>query len=180
MVKNYCILKNIEIVKREEERLLYYFAYGSCMDESSFAGTVGQEQYQLLGGARLKDYRLAFPLYSQSRGGGGVGDIFPDPGGEMEGVLYRLKPAAWPLLDEREGVSQGTYRRMKVDVIWDGRTIQAVTYTVVNKADREYRPSPLYCRLIMNGARRHLSDAYCRRLIREWKERFGMEWPIRE
>jgi gamma-glutamylcyclotransferase len=177
MAKNDCILVNVEIIKRGEERLLYYFAYGSCMDESSFAETVGKDHYQLLGRARLKGYRLAFPLYSPSRGGGGVGDVFPDPGGEMEGVLYRLKPAAWPPLDEREGVPQGTYRRMKVDVIWKGRTVRAVTYTVVNKADREFRPSPLYCRLIMNGARRHLSDAYCRRLVREWKDRFGMEWP---
>lgn len=176
--KNYFILKNIQIIKRGEGRSLYYFAYGSCMDESSFAGTVGKDQYQLLGGARLKGYRLAFPLYSSSRGGGGVGDILPDPGGEMEGVLYRLKPAAWPPLDEREGVSQGTYRRTEVDVFWDGRTVRAVTYTVVNKANREFRPSPLYCRLILNGARRHLSAAYCRRLIREWKERFGIVWPI--
>jgi cation transport regulator ChaC len=153
---------------------MYYFAYGSCMDEESFRSTVGEENYEVMGKARLPGHRLAFTRWSR-KWQGGVADIVPSPGDEVEGVLYKLKPDAWDSLDQREGVPLGHYRRMEVDVEWKGEKIRAVTYTVVDKATEEFAPSPAYRRAILNGVERFLSRSYREKLLRAWRERFGVE-----
>jgi cation transport regulator ChaC len=156
-----------------EESVLYYFAYGSCMDEESFKGTVGEGRYQVLGAATLPDHRLAFTMYSEYRQGG-VADIVPAPGEEVEGVLYRLDQEALPDLDKREGVDVGHYRRIRVKVRHRESWIEAETYTVVNKSEEEIRPSLAYLRLIHQGAVQQLSESYRLRLVEHWRERFGV------
>ncbi|SEM72409.1 gamma-glutamylcyclotransferase family protein [Lihuaxuella thermophila] len=153
---------------------MYYFAYGSCMDAESFSNTVGKENYEVLGAAVLPDYRLAFNLYSETRKGG-VADVVMSPGDQVEGVLYRLSPEALPPLDQREGVELGRYRRVYVNVHWQGRVLSAMTYTVVEKLPDEIPPSMEYARLVYNGARQQLSDAYRKKLVREWSEKFGLD-----
>lgn len=158
---------------------MLYFAYGSCMDRESFSMTVGKGNFEILGAAILPDYRMAFNLYSDSRKGG-VADVVPSPGDRMEGVLYRLKPEALPPLDEREGVHLGRYQRMNVNVHWQGRAIQAMTYTVVEKHPEEIPPSIDYAQLIYNGALQQLSDAYRKKLVLEWNEKFGLDYFLKK
>ncbi|MFC7441356.1 gamma-glutamylcyclotransferase family protein [Laceyella putida] len=153
--------------------MLHYFAYGSCMDEHSFKGTVGAGNYSVLGVASLPDYRLAFTLYSEHRQGG-VADIVAAKGERVEGVLYLLHPDALPDLDKREGVDIGHYRRIRVKVWHQGSLVEAETYTVVNKASEEIKPSEAYLKLIYNGAVGQLSPAYRRRLAEQWNKRFGV------
>jgi cation transport regulator ChaC len=153
--------------------MIYYFAYGSCMDERSFAGTVGYGNYQILGRAILSDYRLAFNLYSDYRKGG-VADIVPDKGKVVEGILYHLRPEALVPLDEREGVAIGLYRRMNVMVSWEHKRVEAFTYTVVNKELKDLAPSKEYAQLIYNGVKRFLSDHYKEELVQTWKAKFGL------
>lgn len=153
------------------EKSAYYFAYGSCMDEGSFRSTVGEKNYDVLGKATLPGFRLAFTLWSD-KWRGGVADLLPSPKDEVEGVLYKLSPPAWDPLDRREGVPFGHYRRMRVEVVWKGERVPAVTYTVVRKATEEIAPSPSYQCTIFNGANRFLSPGYRERL-RLWMERFG-------
>lgn len=158
---------------------MHYFAYGSCMDRESFSRTVGKENFEILGAAILPDYRLAFNLYSESRRGG-VADIVSSPGERVEGVLYRLKPEALPPLDDREGVYLGRYQRINVNVLWQGRAIPAMTYTVVGKHPEEIPPSIEYARLIYNGARQQLSDEYRKKLVLEWNEKFGLDYFLKK
>jgi cation transport regulator ChaC len=152
-----------------------YFAYGSCMLEESFCRTVGTGNYEVLGKAVVNGYRLSFTLYSANRKGG-VADLVPDPDGQVEGVLYRLSPEALPLLDEREGVGIGRYRRKEVTVIHQGEPVRAMTYEVVNKERTELPPSWEYAGLIARGAERFLSGEYRRRLACEWLEKFGIDY----
>ncbi|MBO2532031.1 Cation transport regulator ChaC [Planifilum fulgidum] len=155
------------------EKDVRYFAYGSCMDEESFRSTVGEKNYEVLGRAILPGYRLAFTLWSD-KWQGGVADVIPSPRDQVEGVLYKLHPSALAALDRREGVFLGRYRRMEVDVVWKGERIRAMTYSVVRKAPGEIAPSPSYRRAILNGADRFLGPAYREKLLRLWRERFGI------
>lgn len=155
------------------EKGVHYFAYGSCMDEESFRSTVGEENYEVMGRAILSDYRLAFTLWSD-KWQGGVADVVPSPGDEVEGVLYKLHPSAQAPLDRREGVPLGRYRRLAVEVAWEGERVRAMTYSVVHKAFEEIAPSPSYRRAILNGVDRFLDPSYREKLLRMWQERFGI------
>lgn len=152
--------------------MILYFAYGSCMDEWSFRKTVGENGYKEMGRAILQDFRLGFTLYSLNRQGG-VADILWSPGEKVEGKLYRLKPESLPYLDEREGVDHGRYKRIQVNVCYQGKKMMAMTYTVVNKENKEVRPHPSYLKEIMRGAG-SLSQEYQDQLRKTWKERFGI------
>ncbi|MBA4492946.1 gamma-glutamylcyclotransferase family protein [Paenactinomyces guangxiensis] len=154
--------------------MIHYFAYGSCMDIDSFLKTVGEGNCEIAGAATLKNYRLAFNLFSEYRQGG-VADIVASPGDYVEGVLYRLKPEALPALDEREGVGTGRYRRMDITVEYNGTEIRTMTYTVVHKEKEELSPGNDYAQLIYNGAVRHLSGTYRKKLVNEWEQKFGLD-----
>jgi cation transport regulator ChaC len=163
-----------KLIKGEKDgKSVYYFAYGSCMDEESFRSTVGEKNYEVMGKAVLSGYRLAFTMWS-SKWQGGVADLLPSPADKVEGVLYKLLPAAWEPLDRREGVPLGHYRRVVVEVVWKGKRVRAVTYTVVDKAAEEMAPSPSYRRAILNGVERFLDPSYREKLLRLWRERFGL------
>src|SRR5690606_25897547 len=110
------------------EKDVRYFAYGSCMDEESFRSTVGGRNYEVLGRAILRGYRLARTLWSD-KGPGGVAGVSPSPRGPVEGGLYKLPPSALAALDRRGGVFLGRYRRMAVDGVWKGERIRAMTYS---------------------------------------------------
>lgn len=155
--------------------LVYFFAYGSCMDVDSFSRTVGAGNFEIVGAAVLKDYRLVFNLYSDFRGGG-VADIVSHPGEQVEGVLYRLKPEALDPLDQREGVDRGIYRRMTVTVFHQRQPVKTMTYTVVNKEQKDLAPSQEYAQLIYNGAVQQLSDSYRKKLVHDWKQNFGLDF----
>jgi cation transport regulator ChaC len=153
--------------------MIDYFAYGSCMDEDSFAQTVGSENYQVVGRSVLVDYCLVFNWYN-SRNSGGVADVIPSTGEIVEGVLYQLKPEALPPLDKREGVQNGIYRRMDVILFREQKCIQALTYTVINKDPNEFAPSREYAQMIYNGARHFLSPMYRQKLLHTWETKFGL------
>ncbi len=145
-----------------ESETVYYFAYGSCMSPQDFARTV--PDFNIVGRAVLPGYRLAFTHYSEGRMGG-VADVVEAPDEEVEGVLYQFPSAYLERLDDREGVSEGFYRRMEVTVQMDGSEQTAWTYTVVDKAPEEIAPSGLYRDIILDGAQL-LSASYNERITR--------------
>jgi cation transport regulator ChaC len=152
--------------------MIYYFAYGSCMDELDFKRTVGE--FQTLGRAILPDYRLIFSLYGESRRGG-VADVIPAKGEQVEGVLYTFDEKFLPLLDEREGVHAGNYERIEVAVWYEGERLTVYTYQVVDKAAEEIAPSLYYMGLILSGLQAYASDEYRLAFIRRMKDRFSLE-----
>lgn len=151
-----------------------YFAYGSCMDPDSFSYTVDPRYFEVVGAAVLRDYTLAFTLYSGNRDGG-VADVIPSSGDYVEGVLYNLRSEALPPLDEREGVSVGLYEQQTIAVECNNNTIEAMTYMVVQKSPVEIPPSTAYAQLIYNGAVQYLSFSYRKKLVKSWNKKFGMD-----
>ncbi|MFO7311997.1 MAG: gamma-glutamylcyclotransferase family protein [Bacillota bacterium] len=141
---------------------VYYFAYGSCMSPEDLARDV--EEFELVGPALVRGYRLAFTRYSRARRGG-VADLVPDEGGVVEGVLYRLPAEQLPALDEREGAPEH-YRREHVRVeTADGNVYDDVlTYVVVDKAPEEVPPHADYVQTILRGAEAYLSRPYVEQL----------------
>jgi len=119
---------------------------------------------EIVGTAVLKNYRLAFTMYSQSRRGG-VADIVRAKGSHVEGVLYELSASEFELLDQREGAPV-FYRRKKVRVErLDGSVAWATTYEVTRKSVDEWQPSREYALIIWEGAR-ILSLSY-RKMLKE-------------
>mgnify|MGYP001393288711 CR=1 FL=1 len=151
---------------------VYYFAYGSCMSPEDLARDV--EEFELIGPALVRGYRLGFTRYSRMRRGG-VADLVPDENSVVEGVLYRLPAEQLPALDEREGAPEH-YRREHVRVETpDGQVYDDVlTYVVVDKAPEEVPPHADYVQTILRGAEAYLSRPYVEQLretLRQMAER---------
>lgn len=141
---------------------VYYFAYGSCMSPDDLARDV--EEFQLIGPALVRGFRLGFTRWSRTRRGG-VADLVPDPDGVVEGVLYRLPAEQLPALDEREGAPEH-YRREHIRVETPGGQVfeDVVTYVVVDKAAEDIPPHPDYGDTILRGAEAYLSRPYVAQL----------------
>lgn len=135
-----------------------YFAYGSCMSPEDLARDVAE--FEVVGPALVRGFRLGFTRYSRARRGG-VADLVPDLAGVVEGVLYRLPVEQLAALDEREGAPDN-YRRDFIAVRTpDGRIYDRVlTYVVGDKATEEIPPHPDYAATILAGARAYLSRRY--------------------
>ncbi|MFS1512823.1 gamma-glutamylcyclotransferase family protein [Chengkuizengella sp. SCS-71B] len=139
--------------KQNSQSRSYYFAYGSCMNRSSFKGTV--HEFEVLGRAELMNYKVAFTRESDKWGKGGIADILFTPDHVMEGILYLLPNHLIPDLDRRERAGEEfihpMYRRINVSVLFNGVEIKAFTYEVINKEDSEIAPSEKYKNAIIAG-----------------------------
>ena len=125
---------------------ILYFAYGSNMHPLRMAqrcpGAIP------VGVGILRNYRLSERLYA---------DIDFQEGGEVHGVLFLITGRHLRSLDAHEGYPK-VYRRMWLDVEFDGVVYQAVTYemTAETKAARDGRPYPEEYRMLCSaGARYH-------------------------
>ena len=121
-----------------------YFAYGSNMHPMRMTkrcpGAID------LGGAILRNYRVVERLYA---------DIDFEEGAAMQGVLYVITEEHLRKLDRYEGYPS-VYRRIWVDVEFEGCVYQAVTYEMAwqTKVARDCIKYPEEYRLLCsNGAR---------------------------
>jgi len=141
----------------------WYFAYGSNMQRATFEGRRGMRPRQRTWG-RLAGYRLCFDL-PVGPGERGVANVVIDSAECVCGVLYLLTPEDLERLDRTEGVPNGYYRRVEVDVVdCDGVTVRAWTYASAF-ATTGRKPSARYLGLLLEGAREHgLPGDYVARL----------------
>lgn len=153
---------------------VHYFAYGSCMDETDFRRTV--PEFHICGRALLPDYRLVFSKFGSGRQGG-VADIIPAKGDQVQGVLYLFDEIFLPELDLREGVAEGMYERIEIDVLIRGCRQRAYTYQIIDKEAKEVKPSAAYARLIWNGMSRFATPDYQQRFQTRLKQDFGLCLP---
>jgi len=87
------------------------------------------------------------------------------------GVLWRLDAAHLATLDDQEGVPHGIYRRFRIRVrLLDGsdQHVDCITYQVTKEwletEDETARPSKVYKRVMLKGAREHnLPEDYIKR-----------------
>lgn len=97
-----------------------YFAYGSDM-------SLRQMQQRLIEAeiflddtsrtpAKLHDYSLTFSKSVPTHKQIGLAGIERHPGDCVEGILYEIPPQALPVLDLCEGVGEGHYKRVTLQV----------------------------------------------------------------
>ena len=147
---------------------LWYFAYGSNMSAGTFVERRGIRPLETRWGW-VTGYRLCFDL-PIGPGERGCANIAPAEGVRVAGVLYRITPADAEHLDRTEGVPQGVYHRVAVDVlVEDVGPVSAFTYrSGRGRAGR--KPSARYLGLLLDGARaRGLPAAYV-----AWLEAFDL------
>ncbi|MFD1018396.1 gamma-glutamylcyclotransferase [Thalassobacillus hwangdonensis] len=152
---------------------LYYFAYGSCMDDERFrlAGVEGYFQ-EKVGRGVLKGYGLQFSFHVHD---GGRADIIEAEGSEVEGILYKVPMGAIDYLFQREGVHTDSYRPTVVSVAHsDGVLPNVLTFYVKDKQP-DKAPPLHYAREIHRGGLPHLSEAYITMLEKRFTETFKVE-----
>lgn len=147
---------------------MWYFAYGSNLNTRAVAQWCrhhGKRLPNLRKGrpAILPNYRLCFPVFSESWGGG-IADIAYDPGKSVAGAVFDLTEPEMRTLDEKigrrtdaAGREIGAYRRLDVRVnpMSKGEPIEAVTYQAI-LIDRDHvPPSQFYMDLVIQGAYEH-------------------------
>lgn len=132
---------------------LWYFAYGSNMSRDIFV-----ERRKIQPSAStwgwLEGWRLSFDL-PIGPGERGVANVVPEDGGRTCGVLHQITLAEAEHLDHTEGVHNGLYERIEVDIATrDGETVRAFFYhSKFSTTGR--KPSPRYIGLLLDGAREH-------------------------
>ncbi|MGH9786688.1 MAG: gamma-glutamylcyclotransferase family protein [Terriglobia bacterium] len=129
------------------------FQYGSNLDPEQKEARTGPIREARPG--RLPGYRLAFNKHATD--GGVYANIVQEPAQEVWGVVYRCTPDAVRLMDEREGVPDGHYRRVEVTVrLETGELTEAMTYVAGHRfLCPEGRPNQEYLNRILRGARHH-------------------------
>ncbi|WP_249869632.1 gamma-glutamylcyclotransferase family protein [Oceanobacillus saliphilus] len=137
---------------------IYYFAYGSCMDNRRFKlAKVDHYFCNNIGSGKLAEYGFRF---SRSTKDGGKADIIVSSDEHVEGVIYRVPMEAVDYLYEREGVYVQAYRPLIVSVSTnEGKVIDALTFMGVTKSD-ETKPTVIYAGEILTGAKKFLSTSY--------------------
>ena len=115
----------------------------------------------------LRDFELRFDL-PVGPGERGVANVAPRPGDHVWGALYQLTHADAERLDRTEGVPQGVYRRLEVEVHTpDGARVAAFTYrSEISRPER--KPSRRYLGLLLAGARELGLPAECVERLRAW------------
>jgi gamma-glutamylcyclotransferase (GGCT)/AIG2-like uncharacterized protein YtfP len=138
------------------DKMFYYFAYGSNMDED-------QMEYRCPG-ARLL-HKVTIPDYTFRIDSRGVASIIPKRGAKVTGLLWEINKYHILSLDRFEGIKGRYYRRVAVPLEHEGRTITAIAYLSNSNCDRQYTPKPGYMEKIIKAAKVHgFDDAYIREL----------------
>jgi cation transport regulator ChaC len=150
---------------------MYYFAYGSNMDEEDLKTWCKNKsksfpQWKLLGTACLENYRLAFNYYSSGRNGGAA-NLMESQNSRVYGLLFEMSESDRETIREKEGFPN-YYVEITITVKHRDNTISDVTtYKVVkNKEKIEHqKPSRSYMGLILKNAYNNkFPDEYIRYL----------------
>ncbi|HUM43858.1 MAG TPA: gamma-glutamylcyclotransferase [Fervidobacterium sp.] len=154
-----------------------YFAYGSCVNVESFKGTLKNAEceadFHICGVGRLNGYRLAFTRRS-TNWGGCVLDVIDSADDYVLGVVYDIPEEAVSALDRREGAPH-CYRRedgFKIELGFE--QVDVFTYTVVDKALKEFKPSADYFNLVYRGMVHRFPAEYVNKYLIDHCNDLGM------
>ncbi|CAB3372206.1 Hypothetical predicted protein [Cloeon dipterum] len=171
-----CMLLNILVMAEEvvaAKGKFLYFAYGSNLLDKRIH--INNPSAVRKTHAKLEGYRLDFAGFSR-RWGGAVATIEPQTNTHMWGAVWELGNEHIESLDRQEGVQDGVYSVLQVNVTSEnGRSYKCRTYRYNTKAPitggsygdlpADRRPSPLYLETILRGANQsHLPESYVKLL----------------
>lgn len=133
-----------------------YFAYGSNLSKQRMLHRL--DQIPASQPARLRHYRLAFNCHV---GQEFYANVMPSEGDNVWGAIYLCDRRAMLTLDHYEGVAEGCYRRMRVEIeTASGEPRQVEIYlTAKSQLLRNGRPSSEYLDRIIVGAKEHALPA---------------------
>jgi len=129
-----------------------YFAYGPDMDPAVLRARGGRPEAVAV--ARLSDYKLAFFGYAETWDSG-METVVPDPGGEVWGVVYRLRPWDWDNLDvwmDARLDGAGMYFHYPAEVVDLSGKTHSVRFYKKNCQGEPRLPSVPYLDLVVGGA----------------------------
>jgi gamma-glutamylcyclotransferase (GGCT)/AIG2-like uncharacterized protein YtfP len=155
-----------------EQDSLYYFAYGSCMDDNRFKKHKVDHLFtNVIGKGVLQNYKLAF---TRKTSNGSRADVV-EGSGVVEGKVYRISKEALEYLFDREGVKYNTYRSTFVDIQTSSGVLKDVlTYVVIDKQP-ETAPPIEYAEEMVRGANGLLSEEYVRKLLEDFTKKFAID-----
>lgn len=138
--------------------MILYFAYGSNMDEKQMKQRCPGSK--LICRAVLKDYKLAFSIYSPKRKCG-CADIIKNKDSEVWGLVYNLNQNDLDKLDAFE-MHPTKYKRLTCEVKDDlGNLLVVETYEVVDKSLKHLGPSRHYHDILVKASHKHnFPDSY--------------------
>ncbi len=127
-----------------------YFAYGSNMNQEQMNERCPESR--LIGKAVLKDYKIAFTIFSPKRQCG-CADVIPSKGSEVWGIMYEVTNNDLKNLDMAEN-HPDKYRRTTLFVFDDDNKKYSVEiYVVANKESDFIKPSDHYIGLMKKAAK---------------------------
>ena len=138
---------------------MYYFAYGSNMDEKDLKEWCKKKNrtfpdWKELGVACLETYELSFNYCSTGRNGGAA-NLMNVSGSYVYGLLFEItKEYDIETLRKKEGCPN-YYEEIDLTVKWGGKDIKNVkTYKVVKEKEKSdhQKPTKDYMDLILNNA----------------------------
>ena len=134
-----------------------YFAYGSNLDAENWREFCARhsaqpESMRPVGPAMLPDVELVFNYRSVLRPGGAL-NIRQRKGQFVHGALFEVSEHGWDILDLKESVAAGCYRRITHTAITaGGKTVPVVTYQVTRQRTEGFvPPSDVYTRIVRRG-----------------------------
>jgi len=138
---------------------MYYFAYGSNMDEKDLKDWCKKEnmpfpKWTLLGTACLDGYKLFFNYYSKKRNGGAA-NIMKYSDSKVYGLLFEMDECDIKTIRKKEGVPN-CYEEITITVKHKDRNIVKVkTYKVLKEKEKSghQKPTKYYMNLILRNAR---------------------------
>lgn len=154
----------------------YYYAYGSNMN-------LDQMEYrcpdaEVVGKAVLKDYRLVF---RGNRSGNGVASVVPDPGKEVQGLLWKISPRCERSLDFYEGYPN-LYGKEEIKVQTEKGEVAKVAVYIMNEPyqSQPALPSEFYLKGILDGCRQnHLPQKNVMQAVEETRRELGEQKPVK-
>ena len=133
--------------------MIYYFAFGSNISEHRMI-TERKINFSSRKFAVLENYKLVFNKMSKKNNNLGFANVVESDGDFVEGALYELSLNDIKIIDRFEGALTKPchYYRKIVDVICDGKKIQAITYIANPLMIREnIKPNKNYLNYILEG-----------------------------
>jgi len=141
--------------------MVYYFAYGSNMDEMRMKGRV--DCYSIIGGGILTGYNLRFNKIDD-KSGAGYANIVLDSESIVEGVIYKVDEIAISKLDINEGTKNHHYYRKQVKVETNGEILNCEVYIAYpERINDKLKPTKTYLDHLLAG-KPYLSEKYYREI----------------
>jgi len=141
--------------------MVYYFAYGSNMDENRINNRVGF--YKIIGTGVLKNYTLVFNKISKDNPSKGYANIIPKDNCLVEGIIYEINSDGIKKLDKKEGFPSH-YERKKMKILHDSEYIICEVYIAnKNMVNNNLKPTRDYLAHILEG-KNYFSKEYLDKL----------------